>query len=83
MPRSEFKRRYFSTQEFSLGPLRWRSTSVQEAEESDGGDTGNVLPTFVERLQILIEQARKEGCTARELNTILRKHTPGDQDGDA
>ncbi len=82
MPRSEFNRRYLTSCEFSLGPLRWRSTSVQEAAELDSG-IENSLQTFVERLQALIQQARREGCTSQELNTILRQHTLGDHHVDA
>ncbi|MES2626724.1 MAG: hypothetical protein V4628_15665 [Pseudomonadota bacterium] len=83
MARSEFNRRYLTCQELSLGSLRWRSTSVQESAELADNHGGNALSAFVERLQLLIEQARTEGCTAEELNTILRKHTPGDHDVDA
>jgi hypothetical protein len=83
MPRSEFNRRYLTSQEFSLGPLRWRSTSVHEAGESDSSDIENPLQTFVERLHVLIQQARKAGCTSQELNTILSQHIPGDHHVDA
>ena len=83
MPRSEFNRRYLTSQEFSLGPLRWRSTSVHEAWESDSSGIENPLQTFAERLQALIQQARKEGCTPAELNNILTRHIPGDHHVDA
>ena len=77
MARSEFNRRYVTCQEFSLGPLRWRSTSVHAAGELESNDE-NTRQTFVERLQALIQQALREGCTSRELNTILGQHTLGD-----
>ena len=83
MPRSEFKRRYLTCQEFSLGPLRWRSTSVQEARELDNSNIESSVQTFAERLQALIQQARRNGCTAQELNTLLRQHTLGDHHVDA
>ena len=83
MPRSEFNRRYLTSCEFSFGPLRWRSTSVQETAELDSCRIEPPMQTFVERLQALIQQARREGCTSQELNTILRQHTLGDHHVDA
>jgi hypothetical protein len=82
MARSEFKRLYITSQEFTLGPLRWRSTSVHAAEELES-DNENTLQTFVERLQALIQQALREGCTSQELDTILGQHTLGDHHVDA
>ena len=82
MAKCEFNRRHLTCQEFSFGPLRWRSTSVHEAEELDS-DIETTLQTFAERLQALIHQALSEGCTSRELNTILSQHTLGDHHGDA
>ena len=82
MAKSEFKQRHVSCHEFSLGPLRWRSTSVHAAEEFDS-DSTNAAHTFVERLQALIQHALSEGCTPQELTTILRQHTLGDHHVDA
>ena len=45
MARYEFSRRFLTCQEFSLGPLRWRSTSMREVGESDG-DSDNPEQTF-------------------------------------
>ena len=82
MAKSELNRRYLTCQEFSLGPLRWRSTTVQATEELDG-ERANTRQIFAERLQALIHQALREGCTVRELNTILIQHTLGDHHVDA
>jgi hypothetical protein len=82
MAKCEFNRRFLNCQQFSLGPLRWRSVSWQESEESES-DNGKLSQDFVESLRVLIDHALAEGCTLQDLNTILRKHTPGDHDGDA
>jgi hypothetical protein len=82
MSKYEFSRRLLTCQEFSLGPIRWRSTTMQEAGELDT-DIQQKLQSFAGRLQALIHQARSEGCTAQELHTILSQHTLGDHHGDA
>ena len=83
MSSNEFKRRHLACQEFSLGPLRWRSTTVSEAGEVDNDMNNTLLQTFAERLQALIHQALQEGCSSRELHTILSQHTLGDHHVDA
>jgi len=82
MARSESKRRSLTCQEFSFGPLRWRSTSLHAAGESDS-NIDDTPQTFAERLHALIQQALKDGCPAKELNTILSQHVFGDHDGHA
>ena len=82
MAKREFNRRYLTCHEFSLGPLQWRSTTVQEADELEG-EIENTLQTFVERLQALIQKALREGCSSNELNNILSQHTLGDHHVDA
>jgi hypothetical protein len=82
MVRSEFKRRHLTCQEFALGPLRWRSTSLQLAEDCDTTSVDS-LHALVESLQALIQGALWEGRTSQELDTIFRQHPLGDRHVDA